>query len=124
MNNYDIRLKGAILYYIPERFITTRPMGQIRIKEVYYILISTYICYTEGYLTMAQLAIYTRPKSTVGGVSPLFLRHGHDLDPLRELTSSIILRSRHPGRLSAVNYIAQVCAGLSTSRHGFHTTKN
>ncbi|KAI1007573.1 hypothetical protein K3495_g648 [Podosphaera aphanis] len=57
---------------------------------------------------MAQLALNSRPNSAIGGMSPFFLRHGYELDPLMEPAPPPDDKSRHPGRISAMNYVQRL----------------
>ena len=57
---------------------------------------------------MAQLALNSRPNSAIGGMSPFFLRHGYELDPLMEPTPIKAEKSRHPGRVAAINYVQRL----------------
>lgn len=57
---------------------------------------------------MAQLALNARPNSAIGGMSPFFLRHGYNLDPLAEPTPSFKDVSKHPGRRSAQEYVQRL----------------
>lgn len=61
-----------------------------------------------GLLPMAQLALNGRPSSSIGGISPFFLRYGYELDPLMEPTPQISDKSRHPGKLNAVSYVKRL----------------
>lgn len=45
---------------------------------------------------MAQLALNTRSNSTIGGLSPFFLRNGYNLDPLGESIKAS-KKFQHPG---------------------------
>ena len=57
---------------------------------------------------MAQLALNGQPNIAIGGMSPFFLRHGYDIDPLMEPTPTSEELSRHPGRCSATNYLKRL----------------
>ncbi|KAI0992306.1 hypothetical protein K3495_g15880, partial [Podosphaera aphanis] len=59
-------------------------------------------------LPMAQLALNGRPNSAIGGISPFFLRHGYELDPLMEPTPPLDQNLRHPGQLSATAYVQRL----------------
>jgi len=56
-------------------------------------------------LPTAQLALIGRPNTAIGGMSPFFLRHGYDIDPLMEPTPTSGDGSRHPGRLPEIKYL-------------------
>ena len=57
---------------------------------------------------MAQLALNNRPSSAISGISPFFLRHGYELDPLIEPTPATQNTSQHPGRLSAIKFFQRL----------------
>lgn len=59
-------------------------------------------------LPVAQLALNSRPSSAIGGLSPFFLRHRYNLDPLAEPTPISVSGYRHPGPLSAQNYVKRL----------------
>ncbi|KHJ36219.1 hypothetical protein EV44_g3283 [Erysiphe necator] len=69
-------------------------------------------CYAQNnwmdLLPMAQLALNARPNSAIGSMSPFFLRHGYELDPLIEPTPQDKTSSRHPGRLVATKYVQKL----------------
>ena len=78
-------------------------------------------------LSMAQLALNSRPNSAIGGMSLFFLRHGYDLNPIAEPTSSGEIASRRPGQICARNYVerlrvaqefAQVAIASAQQRNG------
>ncbi|KAI1003077.1 hypothetical protein K3495_g5128 [Podosphaera aphanis] len=70
----------------------------------------TFSCYAQNdwveLLPMAQLALDTRPNSAIVGMSPFFLRHGYDINPIQEPTTEDILR--HPGNISANKYVRRL----------------
>lgn len=59
-------------------------------------------------LPVAQIAINARPNSAIGGISPFFLRHGYDLDPLAEPTPPITNAPKHPGQRLAQEYVQRL----------------
>ena len=59
-------------------------------------------------LPMAQLALNGRPNSAIGRISPFFLRHGYELDPLMEPTPPLDQNLRHPEQLSATAYVQRL----------------
>ncbi|KAI0993682.1 hypothetical protein K3495_g14502 [Podosphaera aphanis] len=58
-------------------------------------------------LPLAQLALNTRPNSSIGGFSPFFLRHGYNLDPLGEPTTQEN-EVRHPGIVAGQKYVQRL----------------
>lgn len=80
-------------------------------QEVYKYL-RVFTCYSQDnwmdLLPMAQLALNTRPSSVIGGMSPFFLRNGYNLDPLSEPTPPQVNSPRHPGTISAQDYIQRL----------------
>lgn len=58
-------------------------------------------------LPMAQFALNSRPNSAIGGMSPFFLRHGYNIDPLMEPTPPDG-HLRHPGKRLATEYIQRL----------------
>lgn len=83
-----------------------------RANQEIYKYLRAFTCYAQNnwmsLLPMAQLALNNRPHSSIGGMSPFFLRHGYELDPLMEPTPSAITNSRHPGCLSAQKLIQRL----------------
>ncbi|KAI0992810.1 hypothetical protein K3495_g15374 [Podosphaera aphanis] len=83
-----------------------------RANQEIYKYLRAFTCYAQNdwmdLLPMAQLALNGRPHSAIGGMSPFFLRYGYDLDPLMEPTPPIRGDSRHPGNLSAINYVQRL----------------
>ncbi|KHJ30056.1 hypothetical protein EV44_g3161 [Erysiphe necator] len=80
-------------------------------QEIYkYLRVLT--CYAQdnwmNLLPMAQLALNARPNSSIGGMSPFFLRHGYELDPLMDPMPAKAEFSRHPGNLLAINYVQKL----------------
>ena len=59
-------------------------------------------------LPLAQLALNGRPNSAIGGISPFFLRHGYEVDPLMQPTDQDNRTSRHPGAISAERYVQRL----------------
>lgn len=80
-------------------------------QEVYKYL-RAFTCYSQDnwmdLLPMAQLTLNARPSSVIGGMSPFFLRNGYNLDPLLEPTPPQNNGPRHPGIISAQNYIQRL----------------
>ncbi|KAI0996920.1 hypothetical protein K3495_g11264 [Podosphaera aphanis] len=80
-----------------------------RANQEIYKYLQVFTCYAQNdwmdLLPMAQLALNGRPHSAIVGMSPFFLRHGYDLDPLVEPAPSIVKQSRHPGHLSAASHV-------------------
>lgn len=80
-------------------------------QEVYKYL-RVFTCYAQDnwmdLLPLAQLTLNTRPSSSIGGMSPFFLRNGYNLDPLSEPTPSLESTSRHPGTVAAHEYIQRL----------------
>lgn len=83
-----------------------------RANQEIYKYLRAFSCYSQNnwmeLLPMAQLALNARPNSAIGGMSPFFLRHGYELNPLMEPTLNEISPSRHPGRLAAVKYVQRM----------------
>lgn len=83
-----------------------------RANQEIYKYLRVFTCYAQdnwmSLLPMAQLALNSRPNSAIGGVSPFFLRYGYELDPLMEPTPSEEELSRHPGRISAIQYVKRL----------------
>lgn len=56
-------------------------------QEMYKYL-RAYTCYAQDnwmeLLPLAQLAMNSRPNTAIGGMSPFFLRHGYELDVLKQ----------------------------------------
>ncbi|KAI0994236.1 hypothetical protein K3495_g13946 [Podosphaera aphanis] len=50
----------------------------------------------------------TSGNCAIGGMSPFFLRHGYELDPLMEPAPPPDDKSRHPGRISEMNYVQRL----------------
>ncbi|KAI0998519.1 hypothetical protein K3495_g9678 [Podosphaera aphanis] len=59
-------------------------------------------------LPMAQLALNPSLSSAIGGISPFFLQHGYDLDPLVEPAPSKNGNSRHPDQLSTNKFVKRL----------------
>ena len=57
---------------------------------------------------MAQLALNKRPNSALGGMSPSFLRHGYEIDPLTMPPIEDKKSLQHPGKLSAEKYVQRL----------------
>lgn len=80
-------------------------------QEVYKYL-RTFTNYAQNnwfqLLPMAQLALNGRPHSALGGMSPFFLRHGYDVDPIGPPPNSIENRSRHPGNIEADKFVRRL----------------
>lgn len=83
-----------------------------RANQELYKYLRVFTCYAQdnwmSLLPMAQLALNARPNSTIGGMSPFFLRHGYEQDPLMEPTPPDKSKSRHPGRISALDYVKRL----------------
>ncbi|KAI0993099.1 hypothetical protein K3495_g15085, partial [Podosphaera aphanis] len=83
-----------------------------RANQEIYKYLRIFSCYAQDdwmdLLPMAQLSLNSRPNSAIGGISPFFLRHGYELDPLVEPTPSTENSSRHPGTLAASNYVQKL----------------
>ena len=83
-----------------------------RANQELYKYLRVFTCYAQDdwmkLLPMAQLALNTRPNSVIGGMSPFFLRNGYDIHPLMEPTSNLEKGLRHPGRLSANEYVKRL----------------
>lgn len=83
-----------------------------RANQEIYKYLRVFICYAQNnwveLLPMAQLALNGRPNSAIGGISPFFLRHGYNIDPLMEPTPDAKRLLRHPGSLSAEKYIKRL----------------
>ena len=83
-----------------------------RANQELYKYLRSFTCYSQNnwmdLLPMAQLALNARPNSSIGGMSPFFLRHGYELNPLTEPTPADCKISRHPGRLSAIKYVQKL----------------
>lgn len=83
-----------------------------RANQEIYKYLRSFSCYSQNdwmdLLPMAQLALNSRPNSSIGGMSPFFLKHGYDLDPVTQPTPSTCEKSRHPGRFSAIKYVQRL----------------
>lgn len=83
-----------------------------RANQELYKYLRAFTCYAQDnwmeLLPVAQLALNSRPSSAIGGLSPFFLRHGYDLEPLAEPTPISDNNSRHPGRKSAQEYVKRL----------------
>ncbi|KAI0994661.1 hypothetical protein K3495_g13520, partial [Podosphaera aphanis] len=83
-----------------------------RANQEIFKYLRAFSCYAQNnwmeLLPMAQLALNARPNSAIGGMSPFFLRHGYELDPLMEPTPVSKTTSRHPGRLAAVKFVQRL----------------
>ena len=83
-----------------------------RANQEIYKYLRVFTCYAQdnwmSLLPMAQLALNSRPHSSIGGMSPFFLRHGYDLGPLMEPTPSSMDNSRHPGCLRAQTLVQRL----------------
>ena len=81
-----------------------------RANQEIYKYLRVFTCYAQNnwmsLLPMAQLALNGRPNTAIGGMSPFFLRHGYNIDPLLEPTPGEV--SRHPGRFCATNYLKRL----------------
>ena len=83
-----------------------------RANQEIFKYLRAFSCYAQNnwmeLLPMAQLALNARPSSAIGGMSPFFLRHGYELDPLMEPTPTSKQVPQHPGRLAAVKYVQRL----------------
>lgn len=83
-----------------------------RANQEIYKYLRVFTCYAQSnwmeLLPVAQLALNGRPNSAIGGISPFFLRHGYDIDPLIEPTKKDNEILRHPGKISAERYVQRL----------------
>lgn len=83
-----------------------------RANQEIYKYLRAFTCYAQSnwmeLLPMAQLALNGRPNSAIGGISPFFLRHGYEIDPLTESTVTDQETIRHPGKTSAERYVQRL----------------
>ncbi|KAI0995454.1 hypothetical protein K3495_g12725, partial [Podosphaera aphanis] len=82
-----------------------------RANQEMYKYLRVFTCYAQDdwvdLLPMAQLALNSRPNSAIGNMSPFFLRHGYDINPIPEPTD-MTSNSRHPGKKSAERYVTRL----------------
>ena len=83
-----------------------------RANQEMYKYLRTFTCFTQDnwmeLLPMAQLALNGRPNSAIGGISPFYLRHGYNIDPIPEPATSKDDPSRHPGIISATTFLQKL----------------
>lgn len=83
-----------------------------RANQEMYKYLRVFTCYAQNnwvdLLPLAQLALNSRPNSAIGGMSPFFLRHGYDLNPISEPTPLTEELSKHPGRRAAGEYVQRL----------------
>lgn len=83
-----------------------------RANQEIYKYLRVFTCYAQDnwmeLLPLAQLALNGRPNSAIGGISPFFLRHGYEIDPLMQPTDQVNKTSRHPGTISAERYVQRL----------------
>lgn len=83
-----------------------------RANQEIYKYLRVFSCYAQSdwieLLPSAQLALNSRPHSAIGGMSPFFLRHGYDLDPLSGPTPLNKNYPRHPGKISAEKFVQRL----------------
>ena len=83
-----------------------------RANQELYKYLRAFTCYAQNdwidLLPLAQLALNSRPNSAIGGMSPFFLRHGYDLDPLSEPVSSSLTSMGPPGKIAGEEYVKRL----------------